>query len=57
MPNAPIAARPKDTEWWAEVRAHDRVVRYRRSGAGPAVVLLQPAAPTPLWPELLDMIA
>ena len=58
MSNAPIAATLKDSEGWAEVRAHDRVVRYRRSGAGPAVLLLQPAsAVTPIWPELLERIA
>src|SRR5215510_12757759 len=58
MPNAPIVAKPQDLEGWAEVRAHDRVVRYRRSGAGPVVLLIQPAeAAAPLWPELLDLIA
>lgn len=58
MSNAPTVTRPPDLEGWAEVRAHDRVVRYRRSGSGPAVLLLQPAsaAIAPLWPELLDMI-
>jgi hypothetical protein len=58
MSNAPTVAKPQDLEGWAEVRAHDRVVRYRRSGAGPVVLLLQPAsAVEPLWPELLDLIA
>jgi len=58
MSNAPTVAKPHDLEGWAEVRAHDRVVRYRRSGAGPVVLLLQPAsAIAPLWPELLDRIA
>jgi pimeloyl-ACP methyl ester carboxylesterase len=57
MSNAPIAAMPKDTEGWAEVRAHDRVVRYRRLGAGPVVLLLQPGSSlTPLWPEVLARI-
>jgi hypothetical protein len=58
MSNAPTVAKPQDLEGWAEVRAHDRVVRYRRSGAGPVVLLLQPAAAiAPIWPELLDVIA
>ncbi len=58
MSNAPIVATPNDAGGWAEVRAHDRVVRYLRSGAGPAVLLLQPASSiTPLWPEFLEMIA
>src|SRR5690348_5353755 len=58
MSNAPSVATPTDAIGWAEVRAHDRVVRYRRSGAGPAVLLLQPASSiTPLWPELLEALA
>ena len=58
MQNAPTAPLPKQTdlEGWAEVRAHDRVVRYRRSGGGPAVLLLQPPSSAPLWPELLQLI-
>ena len=66
MLNAPIAPAPapaapprsQDLDGWAEVRAHDRVVRYRRSGAGPAVLLLQPASPAQsLWPELFELVA
>lgn len=58
MSNAPIVAKPKDAEGWAEVRAHDRVVRYRRSGAGPPVLLLQPASSdNPIWPEVFVRIA
>ena len=42
-------------ESWAEVRARDHVVRYRRSGLGRAVlVLIPPDHPDALWPELLD---
>ena len=41
-------------ESWAEVRAHDQIVRYRRSGSGRSVLLLCPeetiGAP---WPELM----
>jgi len=56
MPNAPTSAQ-KDLDGWAEVRAHDRVVRYRRMGAGPAVLLVQPhSSLTPLWPEFLELI-
>jgi hypothetical protein len=56
MPNAPTSVQ-KELDGWAEVRAHDRVVRYRRTGAGPAVLLVQPHSPfTPLWPEFLELI-
>lgn len=42
------------TETWAEVRARDHVMRYRRSGAGPAVLLLgSPECPDLIWPELV----
>src|SRR5690349_25052171 len=37
----------------AEVRAHDQVMRYQRSGAGRPLVLLRTAAvPDALWPEV-----
>jgi len=43
---------------WGEVHAHQQVVRYRHSGAGPGVVLLgagtQPQAD--LWPELPGLL-
>jgi hypothetical protein len=39
---------------WAEVRADAGVTRYRRSGAGPAVLLLDTREDAgALWPELL----
>ncbi len=43
---------------WAEVRARDQVMRYRRSGVGRAalLVLRPPDSPQPLWPELLDSL-
>ena len=65
---SPLPARPADA--WAEVRAHDQVMRYRRSGAGRAVLVL--GAPHggngangihgangagQLWPELPDALA
>jgi hypothetical protein len=38
---------------WAEVRARDRVTRYRRAGSGRVVLLLCAAgADAPVWPEL-----
>lgn len=37
MSKHPVAGPPPP---WAEVRAHDHVVRYRRSGSGPLVLLL-----------------
>src|SRR5688500_13183859 len=52
MPNLSALQFPPDS--WAEVRSHDRVTRYRRSGTGPAVLLLQRAdGAGALWPELL----
>ena len=42
---------------WAEVRAHHRVTRYRRSGAGRALLLLRSNEEAEaLWPELLDAL-
>lgn len=44
-------------EGWAEVRAHDLIVRYRRSGTGRSVLLLCPAtAVSSLWPELTEAL-
>ena len=45
-------------ESWAEVHARDAVVRYRRSGAGPLVLLVAPeGAAGPFWPGLVDELA
>lgn len=42
----------------AEVRAHDRVVRYRRAGTvGPVLLLLASDSTTDLWPELPRLLA
>lgn len=41
---------------WAEVRARDRVTRYRRSGAGRAVLVLDTANGSSLWPELMHVL-
>jgi hypothetical protein len=47
MPN------PSSTTAFAEVRAHDQVMRYRRTGAGrPLLVLCSALDPDALWPEL-----
>ena len=41
----------------AEVRAHDQVMRYQRSGVGRPLVLLRSAAvPDALWPELDEQL-
>ncbi|HTK49538.1 MAG TPA: hypothetical protein VL328_16275 [Gemmatimonadaceae bacterium] len=51
-PSAPSAAP------LAEVRAHDRVMRYRREGAGrPLVVLRATPGPDGVWPELDAQLA
>src|SRR5688572_4793214 len=51
----PLASAPETT---AEVRAHERVVRYRRSGAaGPALVLVAADPGTDLWPDFVRLLA
>ena len=51
----PLPATPPEV--WAEVRSRDQVVRYRRSGSGRAVLLLQaPGKTQPLWPEVLELL-
>jgi pimeloyl-ACP methyl ester carboxylesterase len=48
-----IAVTPR-LEPSAEVRAHNQVIRYHRSGTGPVVLLLgADDGASPLWPELL----
>jgi hypothetical protein len=55
MTNTPATA--ANLEPWAEVRASDRVMRYRRSGAGPTVLLLGTAeGPSPVSTELLQAL-
>jgi pimeloyl-ACP methyl ester carboxylesterase len=56
MPNPHSLSRPAES--WAEVRAHDRVIRYQRTGSGRPVVILRGAdAAADLWPELDNGIA
>jgi pimeloyl-ACP methyl ester carboxylesterase len=51
MPN--LTASPHPTDSFAEVRAHDQVMRYRRAGAGrPLLVLRSSLEAHPLWAEL-----
>jgi hypothetical protein len=59
----PVSARaypapmPKPSFAEAEVRAHNRVIRYRRTGVGRAVLLLHcPDYSEPLWPELIEAL-
>lgn len=50
-----LASAAATSEPWAEVRARDRVMRYRRSGAGPTLLLLgAESGPTPLDAGLVD---
>jgi pimeloyl-ACP methyl ester carboxylesterase len=49
---------PPSLSTFAEVRARDQVMRYRRAGAGRPVVVLRPPGDTPpLWPELDESLA
>ena len=43
------------TQEWAEVRANDRVVRYRRAGTGRSIVVLLPGDSKP-WRELIEAL-
>ena len=53
MTNTPAPA-ITTSDSWAEVRASDRVMRYRRSGAGPTLVLLgADTGPSPLSTEMV----
>jgi hypothetical protein len=53
MSNTPATA-IATSEPWAEVRASDRVMRYRRSGTGPTLLLLgADAEPSPISTELV----
>lgn len=55
MTSLPLHAAP---ETWAEVRAGDRVTRYRRAGTGPIVLLLHRLGEHDgLWPELPSALA
>ena len=54
-PSEPVSATPPEV--WGEVRSRDQVVRYRRSGSGRAVLLLQAQGKTrPLSPEVLELL-
>jgi hypothetical protein len=55
MSNTTLSAAPS-TDTWAEVRARENVTRYRRSGAGQAVLLLDRTGNSSLWPELLHVL-
>lgn len=50
-PGAPVQ------ESWAELRAHDRVTRYRRRGAGQPVLVLRASDDSPLWSTLVDALS
>ena len=53
----PIEVAPAEGGW-SEVRARDQIIRYRRSGAGRAVLLLHARPDTqPLSPALLQAMA
>jgi len=58
MPKPSLADTARAVESWAEVRAHDQVMRYRRTGIGRAVLVLRSFdEPEPLWPELLEALS
>lgn len=45
-------------EAWSEIRTREHIVRYRRSGSGPALLLLDsPAESGAIWPEVVDVLS
>lgn len=57
--SAPLKDPVAPPSTWGEVHAHQRVMRYRHSGAGPAVVLLgaeDAGHAGDLWPELPGLL-
>ena len=59
MPNTPLSdTTGHATESWAEVRARDQVMRYRRSGVGRAVLLVlrPPHDSAPLGPGVVEAL-
>ena len=57
MPNASLPEAPISSDPWAEVRANDRVTRYRRIGTGrPVLVLHSGDDGSELWPGLLETL-
>ena|SRR5215213_9078261 len=51
MPNLSMSTHPADS--FAEVRAHDQVMRYRRAGTGRPILILRASHEVePLWAEL-----
>jgi hypothetical protein len=57
MSNTPATA-IATSEPWAEVRASDRVMRYRRCGAGPTLLLLgAESGPSPISTELIAALS
>jgi hypothetical protein len=57
-PSPPPPASLVSQEGWAEVRARNQTVRYRRTGAGrPALLLYALSDSEALWPEMLEALA
>lgn len=58
MPTPPVSTIDSSHhEMWAEVRAHDRVMRYRRCGSGyPVLVLCDAACANPVVDALRDAL-
>ena len=51
MSNEPTSA-------WSEIRKRNQTVRYRRSGSGPTLLLLDsPGEAGAIWPEVVEMLS
>jgi len=57
MPNSLVLEEPGGSHRWAEVRAHDQVMRYRRLGTGRPLLVLEACSELPIHPELRRALA
>jgi hypothetical protein len=57
MPNSSLTGVVEEPEAWAEIRAHDLVMRYRRLGVGRSLLFLDSRSEAEICPELRDALA
>jgi hypothetical protein len=57
MSNSPLTEAAPVSEPWAEIRAHDLVMRYRRLGVGRSFLFLDSRSEPEICPELRDALA
>ena len=57
MSNSPLMESPQAAEAWAEIRAHDQVMRYRRLGVGKSLLYLDSRSGAEICPDLREGLA